>query len=399
MHVFPTHVSVRPAVLRLRRKALLSTLLTASFASGSLSASPSQTIQVPISPGSFVLSNPNGGSATGPQFAEFLGRKAVYLPSGLISVKDSKLRDGTIDVDVATKPGALFAGVAFREQSPDNLEIVYLRPGATDTLEAMQYTPRLNGDAIWQLLNSNHEKAIAHFPKDQWFHVRLVVAGRTCTVFMNNSTDPAMTVTNLRRGDSEGAIALWGLGGGAYFSNLSYTVVPHRAPLADLPPFEEAGLVSDWELSPAFDASEVDAAKYPDPIEHWDAVHAEDPGFVLVNRYRTSPAMFPMPTREEMRKGRAKGAKVVFARAHINSAAAADKMLKIGYSDDIVVYLNGKAVFSGKNALSYRSDDALGVFGLNDQAPIHLNAGDNELLVAVTEYNGGWAFECKLSPN
>jgi len=208
-----------------------------------------------------------------------------------------------------------------------------------------------------------------------------------------------MTVTNLRRGDSEGAIALWGLGGGAYFSNLSYTVVPHRAPLADLPPFEEAGLVSDWELSPAFDASEVDAAKYPDPIEHWDAVHAEDPGFVLVNRYRTSPAMFPMPTREEMRKGRAKGAKVVFGRAHITSAAAADKMLKIGYSDDIVVYLNGKAVFSGKNALSYRSDDALGVFGLNDQAPIHLNAGDNELLVAVTEYNGGWAFECKLSPN
>ena len=63
------------------------------------------------------------------------------------------------------------------------------------------------------------------------------------------------------------------------------------------------------------------------------------------------------------------------------------------------MYLNGKPVFSGKNALGYRSDDALGVFGLNDQAPIHLNAGENELLVAVTEYNGGWAFECKLSPN
>jgi len=346
---------------------------------------------------SFILSNPNGPSANGPQFLDYLGRKSVYLPSGLISVKGSKLRDATIDVDVATKQGALFAGIAFREQSDANLEIIYIRPGLTDTLEAMQYTPRLNGDAIWQLLNTSHEKAAAHFPKDQWFHIKLVISGRTCTVFMNNSTDPTMTVTNLRRGDSQGAIGLWGLGGGAYFSNLSYTSAPERAPLAALPPFEEAGVVSDWELSPAFEAADVDAAKYPDSISDWDKVHAEDPGFVLVNRYRTSPAMFPMPSRDEMQKGRAKGAKVVFARAHIPSANAADKILKIGYSDDIVVYLNGKSVFSGKNALSYRSDDALGVFDLNDQAPIHLNAGDNEILVAVTEYNGGWAFECKLS--
>jgi len=354
-----------------------------------------------MSPESFVLSNPNGGSATGPQFAEFLGRKAVYLPSGLISVKDSKLRDGTIDVDVATKPGALFAGVAFREQSPDNLEIVYLRPGATDTLEAMQYTPRLNGDAIWQLLNSNHEKAIAHFPKDQWFHIKLVVSGRTCTVFMNDGVEPSslptMTVTNLRLGDTTGAIALWGLGGGAYFSNLSYTPGPDRPSLGELAPFEKTGVVSDWELSPAFDAADVDAAIYPSSIANWDKVHAEDPGFVLVNRYRTSPAMFPMPSREDMRKGRVKGAKVVFARAHIALPFAADRVLEIGYSDDIVVYLNGKPVFSGKNALGYRSDDALGVFSLDDHAPIHLNVGDNELLVAVTEYNGGWAFECKLA--
>jgi hypothetical protein len=108
--------------------------------------------------------------------------------------------------------------------------------------------------------------------------------------------------------------------------------------------------------------------------------------------------MFPMPHREEMQKGRVKGAKVVFARTYISSPKAAEKILKIGYSDDIVVYLNRKRIFSGKNALSYRDDASLGTFGLNDQTDIHLNPGDNELLVAVTEYNGGWAFECELSP-
>jgi hypothetical protein len=168
--------------------------------------------------------------------------------------------------------------------------------------------------------------------------------------------------------------------------------------LPDLPPYERAGLLSDWELSLAFDAIDVDASTYPASISEWERVHAEDPGFVLVNRYRTSPAMFPMPSREEMQKGRAKGAKVVFARAQISSMNGGEKILKIGYSDDIVVYLNRKPIFSGKNALSYRTDDSLGTFGLNDETPIHLNPGNNELIVAVTEYNGGWAFECELSP-
>ncbi len=83
---------------------------------------------------------------------------------------------------------------------------------------------------------------------------------------------------------------------------------------------------------------------------------------------------------------------------YISSPKGSEKILKIGYSDDIVVYLNRKRIFSGKNALSYRDEDSLGTFGLNDQTQIHLNPGDNELLVAVTEYNGGWAFECELSP-
>ena len=63
-----------------------------------------------------------------------------------------------MDADVANKPGGLFLGIAFRIESEANMEVVYLRPGASDTIEAMQYTPRLNGDAIWQLLNSVHEK-------------------------------------------------------------------------------------------------------------------------------------------------------------------------------------------------------------------------------------------------
>jgi hypothetical protein len=341
---------------------------------------------------------PASSSGVEPQFGDFLGRRAVSLPSGFLNVKGAKFRDGAVDVDVASTRPSLFLGVAFRVESDKNMEIVYLRPGASDTIEAMQYTPRLNGDVIWQLLNSNHEKANAHIPEAQWIHLKLVVSGRTCKVFWNASKTPTLIVNNLRRGDSEGGISLWSLGGGAHFSNLTYRSSSRRKSLPSLPPFERAGLLSKWELSPAFDASDIDTGTYPTSIDHWEEVHAEDPGFVLINRYRTSPAMFPMPSREEMRRGRVKGAKVVFARTHVSSLKGGEAILKIGYSDDIVVYLNGKQIFSGKNALSYRDDSSLGTFGLFDQANIDLKPGDNELLVAVTEYNGGWAFECELPP-
>jgi hypothetical protein len=377
----------------------LCSLPVATLAGCFLSISQAQHITVPTSPERFDTYTPKTGSSAGAlQFGEFLGRRAVYLPSGLLAVTGAHFRDGIVEADVASKPGGLFVGLAFRVESEANMEIVYLRPFVSDTIEAVQYTPRFNGDIIWQLLNSSHEKASAHIPENQWIHMRIVVSGRTCRVFLNGSKAPSLTVTNLRRGDSEGGVGLWSLGGGGYFSNLSYTPLPDRKPLPKPLPFRRADLLSDWELSPSFDAGVVDANKYPAAITQWEKVYAEDPGFVLVNRYRSSPAMFPMPSREEMRKGRVKGAKVVFARTHISSMKGDEKILKIGYSDDIVIYLNGNPIFSGKNALSYRDDNSLGTFGLDDQAHIHLKPGDNELLVAVTEYNGGWAFECELSP-
>ena len=105
---------------------------------------------------------------------------------------------------MASKPGGLFIGIAFRIESEANLEMIYLRPGASDTISPLQYTPRLNGDAIWQLLNTNHEKASAHIPGNQWIHMKIVVIDRTCKVFLKESKVPTLTVTNLRRGDSEG---------------------------------------------------------------------------------------------------------------------------------------------------------------------------------------------------
>jgi len=189
-------------------------LTVAALAGCFISVSQAQPIPVPMSPASFEIdTSRTGSSERAIQFGDFLGRRAVYLPSGFLNVKGAKFRDGTVEFDVASKPHGLFLGIGFRIESEANMEVVYLRPNASDTIEAVQYTPRLNGDAIWQLLNSNHENASAHIPENQWIHMKIVVRGRTCTLFLNASKVATLVVTNLRRGDSEGGIALWALGG------------------------------------------------------------------------------------------------------------------------------------------------------------------------------------------
>jgi hypothetical protein len=113
----------------------------AALAGCGLSASQAQQIQVPMSPERFDTGTSKTGSSAGTlKFGEFLGRRAVYLPSGLLTVKDANFRDGTVEADVASKSGGLFIGMAFRIESEANMEVVYLRPGASDTSEAVQYT-------------------------------------------------------------------------------------------------------------------------------------------------------------------------------------------------------------------------------------------------------------------
>src|SRR4051812_14427778 len=126
----------------------LCTLITSALIGCLCSVTQAQPVSVPMSPGNFEPATlRTGPSGDNTQFGEFLGRRAVYLPSGLLTVKTARFRDGIVDADVAGKPGGLFLGIAFRVESEANMEVLYLRPFLSDTIEAMQYTPRLNGDA------------------------------------------------------------------------------------------------------------------------------------------------------------------------------------------------------------------------------------------------------------
>src|SRR5258706_5156391 len=77
--------------------------------------------------------------------AEFQGRKSILLDGGGAELKDFELRDGIIDVDIATPASRGFFGIQFRiGDDGANAEWVYLRQHKSGQPDALQYTPVLN---------------------------------------------------------------------------------------------------------------------------------------------------------------------------------------------------------------------------------------------------------------
>jgi hypothetical protein len=54
-------------------------------------------------------------------------------------------------------------------------------------------------------------------------------------------------------------------------------------------------------------------------------------------------------------------AKFVFAKTTIKSEHSEVRRMNIGYSDEVVVFLNGKQLYAGNNSLGFRQPSYLGL--------------------------------------
>src|SRR5690349_24984471 len=92
------------------------------------------------------------------------------LDGGAATVKDMDLRDGVLDMDVATPAKRGFFGIQFRADSLDG-EYVYLRQHKSGLPDAMQYTPVLNTGLNWQLYSGPGFTGAVDIPRDAWFQI------------------------------------------------------------------------------------------------------------------------------------------------------------------------------------------------------------------------------------
>jgi len=334
--------------------------------------------------------------------AEYLGRKALLLDGGGAAIKDFAMRDGVIDVDVATPASRGFFGIQFRiVDDGATAEWVYLRQHKSGLPDALQYTPVLKSGADWQLYNGTGFTAAVDIPKDVWFHLRLEVAGAQAKLYLTDMDKPVLVMSDLKSGVEKGQIALAVLTGATYFSNFTVRTTPDVPWQRHLPAMP-AGTLVNWALSPSFDALERNlerplTAAQLDAIR-WQEVEAEPPGLVVINRYRESPhPRVSFANDFNKRLDPQPGMQVVYARTRIESDRDQVKKLFIGYSDDVSVFLNGRILYRGRSAQYFRDPGFLGIVNPeNDAVYLPLVKGSNELVLAVSELGGGWGFICRL---
>ncbi len=333
---------------------------------------------------------------------EYKGRKSLYLNGGGATVKDLKLRDGVIDVDVRTPASRGFFGIQFRIEGDANGEWVYLRQHKSGLPDAMQYTPILNTGLNWQIYSGPGFIGAIEIPKDVWFHIRLEVTGPVAKFYVGDMEKPALVIDDLKSGIQTGQIALAVLTGETYFSNFEVRETSPVTWKRELPPMP-AGTLTKWSLSPSFDALARDL-ETPLTISElrsieWQDVEAESPGFVPINRYRESPHPRVTFSRDFSKRLEPQpGMKVVYARTNIISKREEIKKLYLGYSDDVSVFLNGRILYRGRSAQNFRDPAFLGIMSPeNDAVYLPLKKGRNELTLAVSELGGGWGFICRLA--
>jgi hypothetical protein len=334
---------------------------------------------------------------------EYQGRKCLFLDGGAASVKDFEMRDGVVDVDVATPAARGFFGIQFRIASDGvNAEWVYLRQHKSGAPDAMQYTPVLNTGLNWQIYNGPGFTGAVDIPKDVWFHLRLEVTGAQAKLYVKDMTQPVLVMNDLKSGIQKGQVALAVLTGATYFSNFTVRTTPD-APWERHLPSMPPGTLIRWRLSPSYDALERNLERPLSPSEsesiRWQEVKAEPPGFVPINRYRDSPhPRVSFANDFSKRLEPQPGMKVVYARTTLDSDRDQVKKLYVGYSDDVSVFLNGKILYRGRSAQNFRDPAFLGIVNPeNDAVYLPLKKGSNELLLAVSELGGGWGFICRLS--
>lgn len=353
-------------------------LLASVIAFSGLLASPSLADDVPFSDPRWQFS----GAET--EVVTIGGREALLIFNGRAELPDAGFENGVIEYDVRVAPERGFHGVHFRMFEEGQAEEFYIRPHQSGMEDANQYTPIFNGLPGWQLYFGPQFSAPTEYHFGQWMHIKLVVSGDLMDVYID-SEQPVLSA-RLKNRRTGGGLALSSFLSPTFYANFRFErwdipeIIGTPAP-ADPPP---PGTVTAWEVSSPFAEAALEgvitlADEHLEGLS-WQTLAVEDRGYA--NLARVSEF--------------GEGSDTVFARLRISAEEDAVRTLRFGYSDRVKVYLNGELVYAGDNGYRSRDYRYLGTIGLFDEIPLRLEAGENEVLLAVSESFGGWGVMAQI---
>jgi hypothetical protein len=326
--------------------------------------------------------------------AEFLrqlgfGHGLMRLNSGNAVLKGVTFGDGTIEFDVNTI-GRGAPGIAFRQQDEGNFELLYLRPDpACPAFRAcIQYTPQTHGVLLWDLFPQYETRAPLR--ENGWNHIKMVVSGRRMNIFVNDAASPTLEVGRLEGDAMKGGLRLQGPG---TFANMVITpdAVDGLSPEPARDRLDgDLGLVRNWRLS-AFsalpDGKDPMYNEMPGASQEWKTIGTEGGGLVNLSRE------YGLPVHEPNRA-------MAWLKTTITSDKKQTKKVDIGWAREVWVFVNGKLAYADKNLYDLEAARKApdGRCSLeNGGFTLPLEAGDNEVAVAVANNFYGWGLILRVS--
>jgi len=326
-----------------------------------------------------------------PGFVEFIEYKGVsgmkVLPeAGQMVLKDFEFKDGTIEFDIEPQV-ASFTGIYFRRQDKEESELFYLRMNKASNplaIDIAQYAGIIKGVNTWDLLP--HYQNAASVKLNEWNHIKLIVSGVQMLVFVNDMSKPTLEIPKLEGDVTKGSLAF---DGGSIVANL--VVKPNQ--VEDLaskegfdPTNQDPRYLRNWQVSqpaslPSGQEAYAEGLVKLDTL-NWENIKAERRGLINLTR--------------KYGQGDSRG--IAYLRVKLNSKTAQKKMLKLGFLNEVWVFVNKKTVFVDKNLFPQdmrRTPD--GRISLDNASfQISLEAGMNELMIGIASNFYGWGIIAQL---
>jgi hypothetical protein len=313
---------------------------------------------------------------------------------GFVALKDMHFDNGTIEFDI--KPvGEEMPGIRFHQKNGDTADMLYIRvsPDCPASQDCLQYVPVIKSRVLWDVYPQY--QASAPFRENEWNHIRLVISGRRMNVYVNGRTEPSLRVAHLEGDASTGTIAFEGT---AYYANLTLApgVTDGLDPKAPADPAAgDPRYLVQWQGTDPVSMGTTDhlsLSNMPSSGSRWSPVTADYGGLINLSRFHA-----PTPKQAP--------AQVIWLHTTVRSNREQMRHVAVGWLREILVYANGKPVFSGKNLYNVKGgrkapDGRLSLE--NDGFDLPLHKGANDIVVAIDgntpDMRGryGWGFIMRM---
>ena len=323
------------------------------------------------------------------EVVDFEGKQALKMQAGRATFNNATLPNGIIQFSVAfDSMNPAFVGAFFRSANGSE-ERLTLTPHNSGNTSSVQYSPILNGLGNFQLYDGIGFNGVRNFVPNRYTPVKIVISNAQASFYVADLKEEVIAATTLRvPANTDGTFGLFvgnqAPGSVAYFANFSFIPMQRPPTLGEGSAEEQvvielpANAIAEWQVSAPF--AETDLA----------GVMQLDMAMVNSKTYTALPVEVSGLANFGTLSGLQNG-NTVFARTTLIADQATTRTLKFGYSDRAKVYLNGMLVYSGDN--TYVSATEQNRINYGEMVVLPLIAGNNDLVIAVSETSGGWGLQ------